>query len=41
MFEVRLAYSAVEEGAIGSDKAALHNSVGCDSGINVHGFLLC
>lgn len=41
MFEVRLAYSAVEEGVIGSDKEALHNSEGCESGMNVHGLLLC
>lgn len=41
MFEVRLAYLAVEEGPIGSDQAALHNSVGCESGMNVHGLLLC
>lgn len=33
--------AAVEEGAIGSDKEALDNLKGCESGMNVYGLLLC
>lgn len=41
MFEESFSYSAVNEGATGSEKEALHNPEGCESGMNVHGLLLC